>query len=99
MSTQSILVSMPSLDDTFTDDTFTGDTFTTSRAVVQQKNIMTDAISAAFTVEVINGGEEILLHSFDGKGGHAITPLSYETANALQVALSDALDDLETFMD
>lgn len=69
--------------------------FTEARVVVQQFSSRDGILENMFTVEVVNDGEEILLKSFDGKDRVVVTALTYETANSLQAALSDALDQME----
>lgn len=90
MSMQYIPRSMPSLN---------VDTYTEARNVIQQFTTLTNEVEAMFTVETINEGTEILLKTFGSSGMMIPLRLSYETANALQLALSDALDTLEGVID
>lgn len=87
MSTQFTPPSMPSSNSTFTE----------TREVIQQFESDHGTLEVTFTVEV-TPNDEVLLKCFTD-GASVITRLSYETANDLQCALSDALDELEASMD
>ena len=75
------------------------DTKTISRSVVQQLEGPSQLISSAFTVELVDGGTNLLMMSGDGQGRIVHTVLNYDTASALQLALSNALDDMEAFVE
>jgi hypothetical protein len=75
------------------------DSYTEARVVVQQFNNFSGMMDNMFTVELVEGGTKIHLKSFDDTGRMIATTLAYDTANALQLALSDALDSLEGNLD
>lgn len=72
---------------------------TVSRQVIQQFSGISQSPSSMFTVELVDGGENMLLRAADDQGRVVLNTISYDTANALLLALSDALDDMEAFVD
>lgn len=72
------------------------ESFTEARDVVQQFSANNGSLEAMFTIELSKDSEAILLKAFDN--GLAIhTSLTYETADKLQRAISDALDEMEEY--
>ena len=79
------------------DADFIAGTFTEARSVVQQHKTSDGSLDCMFTLELSKDKETIVFKAFD-EGIMTYAALSYETANALQVALSDLLDDMEENM-
>ena len=70
---------------------------TSDTRVIEQANTFNNDVEVKFIVKCIPEVAIISIHNF--KGGHMIqNDMSYDTAYALYMALSDALDTLEEDM-